>query len=93
MSDSVYRGRAHLLAHLAACYPSHFQPDPAEPDWPVLFISFPTGQCCWHIAPADLDLFPHVANGGDTWDGHTTEIKYQRVDHATRIKAAGQWVA
>lgn len=90
---SVYRERAHLLAHLAAVYPSHFQPDPGEPDWPVLFISLPTGQACWHIAPDDLDLFPHVADGGDTWDGHTTEVKYQRVDHATRIKAAGCWVA
>jgi hypothetical protein len=92
-SRGVYRERAHLLAHLAAIYPSHFQSDPAEPDWPVLFISLPTGQACWHIAPDDLDLFPHVAPGGDTWDGHTTELKYRRLDHATRIKAAGQWVA
>jgi len=93
VSSDVYRERDLLLAHVAATYHSHFQTDPNEPDWPVLFISLPTGQACWHIAPDDLDLFPHVAAGGDTWDGHTTEVKYQRLDHATRIKAAGSWVA
>lgn len=93
MCDEIYRERAHLLAHLAACYPSHFQSDPEAPDWPVLFISLPTGQACWHIAPEDLDLFPHVGEGGDTWDGHTTDEKYERLDHATRIKVAGTWVA
>ena len=31
-------------------------------------------------------------DGGDTWDGHTTEEKYRRVDHSARIKAAGTWV-
>ncbi len=90
--DAVYRERSHLLALLAAHYPSHFQPDPQAPDWPVLYISLPTGQCCWHIGADDLELFPHVVGGGDTWDGHTTEEKYQRVDHAARIKAAGTWV-
>lgn len=248
MCDEVYRERAHLLAHLAACYPSHFQSDPETPDWPVLFITIPalgtdpgptvrsrhgytisavdadlldrrwyvngrgyfkrqahlpepkgylhrviaerifgeipdgyevdhinrdpsdntrwnlrlatprvqrlnikrrsvrqrkngrwqalrndtgrqlslgtydteaeavqvvrvyrsnalheaiaagelktwTTQACWHINPDDLDLFSHVPEGLQTWDGHTTDEKYERLDHATRIKVAGTWVS
>lgn len=94
--DSVYRERAHLLAHLAAVYDAHFETDDQELDWPVLHIDFPTGQCCWHINVDDLDLFTHVlVRGGNTWDGHTTEEKYQRVDHATRQRVLGResWAA
>lgn len=89
MLDAVYRERAHLLAHLAAVYPSHIQPDMEEPDWPVLYIEFPTGQCCWHVNDTDLDLFGHVpVDVYEVWDGHSTAEKYERVDTATRIRAA-----
>ena len=90
MSDlsGIYRERAHLLALLATHYPSHIQPDPAEPDWPVLFISLPTGMCCWHLADVDLDLFAHVRTDiTEIWDGHTTEEKYIRVDVLTRLRS------
>lgn len=93
MTDAVYRERAHLLAHLAAIYPAHFQTDPQAPDWPILHLELPTGQARWYIAPEDLDLFPHVTAGEEQeWDGHTNEIKYQRLDDATRILADGDWV-
>lgn len=86
--DFVYRERAHLLAHLAAIYPSHLQPDAAAPDWPVLYINLPTGQACWHISEHDLDLFHHVRTDVvDTWDGHTTQAKYARLDRATLLAA------
>lgn len=89
VTDSVYRERAHLLAHLATVYPAHFEVDDHELNWPVLHINFPTGQCCWHINMDDLDLFTHVpTRDGSTWDGHTTEEKYRRVDEATRLKVA-----
>lgn len=89
--DTVYRERAHLLAHLSALYPSHIQPDMSEPDWPVLYISFPTGQCCWHLNDSDLDLFGHVpVDVYEIWDGHTTDEKYERVDKATQAKAAAR---
>ena len=92
--NDVYRERAHLVAHLAALYPSHLQPDPAAPDWPVLYVSLPTGQATWHISENDLDLFTHVRTDMyEAWDGHTTQEKYERLDHATRIKASGRWVA
>lgn len=85
--DSVYRERAHLVAHLAAVYPSALVPgaDPSEPAWPVVFIELPTGQLSWHVSPDDVDLFAHVDTyGKDTpgrpeWDGHSTEEKYGRL--------------
>jgi hypothetical protein len=92
MCDGVYRERAHLLAHLATIYPAHFETDPAEPDWPVLHLNLPTGQCCWHISPDDLHLFGHVeTEPGNTWDGHTTEEKYRRIDQLTRLRVPPIW--
>lgn len=93
--NALYRERAHLLANLAAHYPSHlqYQADPFNPDWPVLYISLPTGQASWHVSPDDTDLFTHVRTDTlESWDGHTTDEKYERLDHATRIKAYGGWV-
>lgn len=82
--NAAYRERAHLTALLASQYPSHIgHTDPASPNWAVLTVELPTGQACWHIAPADMDLFAHVqptpryARG---WDGHSTEEKYRRID-------------
>ena len=85
----VYRERHHLIAHLAAAYPSVlvYRADPDAPDWPVIFIDLPTGQVSWHINPEDLDLFEHVTVGTGTWDGHTTDEKYARLDAHTRALA------
>lgn len=87
--DSVYRERAHLVAHLAASYPSTIGlTDPAEPDWAVVTIELPTGQVSWHVSPDDYDLFKHVERSLDAvWDGHTTEEKYARLDRLTAAKA------
>lgn len=89
MSDVVYRERAHLVAHLAAVYPSCIgYTDPAEPDWAVVTIGLPTGQACWHVAPDDMDLFGHVpATREELWDGHSAEEKYARLDAHTRALA------
>lgn len=87
--DAVYRERAYLLAHLAAIYPSHIQPD-----WPILYITFPTGQCTWHLSDNDLELFGHVRTDVyETWDGHTTYEKYERIARATRMRAEGTWLS
>lgn len=92
--DSVYRERAHLVAHLAALYPSVIgYNDPAEPDWPVVYVKTPEGQLSWHISPEDVDLFGHVTFGNlvsrqtVTWDGHSTEEKYARLDRLTAARA------
>lgn len=42
--------------------------DPAEPDWPVVYIELPTGQVSWHMPAHPRE-----------WDGHTTEQKYARI--------------
>lgn len=84
----LYRERAHLVAHLAAVYPSRIGVDPAEPDWPVVYVETEAGQLSWHIAPADLSLFSHVPRGDVDWDGHSTALKYQRLDNLTRTIAA-----
>lgn len=80
--DSVYRERAHLVAHLAASNPSTIgYHDPEEPEWAVVIIDLPTGQASWHVSPDDMDLFGHVHQSEiNTWDGHTTEEKYRRLD-------------
>lgn len=82
--DNVYRERAALVAHLAAVYPSVIAyNDPAEPDWPVIYLDTPQGQLSWHLAPDDLDLFGHVristVPGEIRWDGHDTPEKYRRL--------------
>lgn len=79
--DKAYRERAHLVAYLAACYPSEMTQEHEGDQWPVVFVLGPTGQMSWHIARADLPLFDHVGWHGlePTWDGHTTDEKYQRL--------------
>lgn len=87
----AYRERAHLVALLAAVYPSQLRenPDPDYPDWPIVYIQTPTGQMSWHLSPADVELFPHVKFGTDAeWDGHSTEEKYARMRHLTAQTAA-----
>ena len=89
-ANSVYRERAHLVAHLAAAYPSSIgYHDSAEPEWAVVIIDLPTGQVSWHVAPEDMDLFGHVARSDvNTWDGHSTAEKYARLDaHAALLTA------
>lgn len=86
--DSVYREMAHLVAHLAAIYPSALGVDPAEPDWAVCYVQSPKGQLSWHISPDDMDLFGHVRPVHHvTWDGHSTEEKYARLDALTAERA------
>lgn len=91
--NAAYRERAHLVALLAAWRNSHIgYTDPAAPNWAVVTIELPTGQACWHIAPADMDLFAHVrptpryARG---WDGHDTDEKYRRIDEFAAQLAEG----
>lgn len=83
--DSVYRERAHLVAHLAALYPSVIgYNDPSEPGWLVVYVKTAKGQMSWHISESDADLFGHVTFGNlTTWDGHSTEEKYARLDALT----------
>ncbi len=48
-------------------YPAGIRIDPAEPEWPVVYIELPTGQVSWHMPQHPVP-----------YDGHTTEQKYER---------------
>lgn len=87
--DAAYTERAHLVALLAALYPSHIgYNDPSSPEWAVVTIEAPTGQMSWHIGTHDMPLFQHVlktTHQHQLWDGHTTEEKYRRMDILTEM--------
>jgi hypothetical protein len=48
--------------------PAGIRVDPKEPGWPVIFFELPTGQISWHVKQHELE-----------WDGHSTELKNERV--------------
>lgn len=83
--DAAYRGRAELLAVLAAIFPARMAfTDPAAPGWPVLFLTTPAGQATWHINPDDFALFDPAISVFDpadcpVWDGHSNEQKSERL--------------
>lgn len=94
----VYRERAHLVAYLATQYSAIIAyNDSAEPDWPVIYIDTKFGQLSWHLAPDDLQLFPHVLIAGrhipshlaPEWDGHSTAEKYDRLALLVAAEAEG----
>lgn len=58
--------------------------DPADAGWDpewrtIVFIDGPTGQLSWHLHDSDVPLFDGLPRGSNTWDGHTTAEKYERV--------------
>lgn len=83
--DGVYRERAILVAFVASLFPSVIAySDPAEPDWPVIYVDGPAGQMSWHLHKDDLTLFGHVPvvpadDPRAQWDQHTTYEKYLRM--------------
>lgn len=84
--DVAYRDRAHVLALAALHYPAYIAySDKEHPEWPVLTLETPHGQMTWHIAPSELELFPHVRHEPDAaaaakaYDGHTTDEKQARI--------------
>lgn len=61
-------------------------PDPRwDPAWmSVVFIDTPEGQLSWHVHDDDLPLFIGLPIYQRTWDGHTTERKYERLGRLFR---------
>jgi uncharacterized protein (DUF433 family) len=92
----VYRERAQLVAVLASLFPSVWAySDPAAPEWPVVYVDTPRGQCSWHLSQDDLDLFGHVEqvpadDPRARWDGHSTEEKYERLAELAKSRATRQ---
>lgn len=85
--DELYREREHLVAHLAAIYPSVMVPATVD-QWAIVYIVLPGNrQFSRHIAAENLDLFTHVTTttqrGETIWDGHTHAEGYKRLQFAT----------
>lgn len=79
----VYRERSQLVAFLSRLYPSIWYTDEDESDYPVIYITLPTGQVSWHIHKDDIVYFSvGKVTTDDPWDGHTTEEKYRRLNRA-----------
>jgi hypothetical protein len=83
--DGEYAERANVVALAVALadrlgYEVGALNDPAEPDWPVVYIGLPTGQVSWHFSRDDFTrCFPHgLHRFNDSWDGHDTATKYAR---------------
>jgi len=88
----IYTERNHLVAVLAALYPSVIYEDSVMRDadyrysWTVC-IELPTGQATWHIPEWDLHLFRGIETAHENiWDGHTTEEKYVRVRKLLKLE-------
>lgn len=91
--DGAYRERARLTALIAAGLAEQAILAPATdtdgPGWQILYLTLHGRQCSWHIAPRDAELFAHLEHvpADDPraqWDGHTTEAKYDHIDHLAR---------
>jgi hypothetical protein len=45
-----------------------------------VFVQLPAGQASWHIHESELGWFDHLERrAGNSWDGHTTPEKYERL--------------
>lgn len=89
--DKAYRERAALVAYLAAIYPAVIDYR-EDPEWPVVLIETPSGQLSWHFSREDAHLagfLPGVTHERKLWDGHTTEVKYERLADLVRTVSTG----
>lgn len=81
--NAVYRERNHLAAALARVYPSGIKKTAIEgwdAEWHnCVYIDSPMGQLSWHYHDSDADLFQGLPEYSGSWDGHTTEEKYDRL--------------
>jgi hypothetical protein len=88
--DAAYSERNHLVALLAALADDrgwrvgtamHPEADASwDADWrTIVFIDSPCGQLSWHLHDSERRLVSALPAYAGTWDGHTTEQKYQRV--------------
>ena len=76
-SQEVQRAGAPGVAWLADHDPSD---ENWDPEWrTIVFIDGPTGQMSWHLHDSDVPLFDGLPRGPNSWDGHTTSEKYDRV--------------
>jgi len=98
--NTVYTERSRVVAGLARAVIAAgglagLATDPAEPDWPVVLIDLPGyGQVSWHVPKQEAEtLFAFLGAYPGTYDGHSTEERYERLSafarQAPAIRAAG----
>lgn len=84
-TDLAYAERNMLVALLATMYPSGIAKTAIEgwePEWyNCVYIDFPWGQACWHYHDREANLFKNLPPYKGKWDGHTTEQKYNAIEH------------
>ena len=84
--DKAYTERNKLVAAISKLFPASLERHLGEafdPGWEwVVIADLPTGQVSWHIHNRELNLFDHLLREtGRTWDGHTTDEKYERLSN------------
>jgi len=81
--DGAYLERNQVVAALAKCFPSGLARtaiDGWDEEWHgCVYIDLPTGQVSWHYHDSHAHLFAGLPPYKGTWDGHSTEEKYQRL--------------
>lgn len=81
--DGAYLERNRVVALLARLFPSGVARTAIEgwsDDWHgCVYIDLPTGQVSWHFHDSHAFLFEGLPPYRGTWDGHTTQEKYERV--------------
>lgn len=81
--DNAYDERNQLVAVLSKVFPAGIAKTAIEgwePEWHnCVYIDLPTGQASWHYHDREKHLFEHLPPYTKSWDGHTTEEKYERL--------------
>lgn len=79
----MYWERNQLVLRFTKIYPSWREKHPEEDiEWElewrnIVFIEFPEGIFSWHIHDWEFEYFQHLEfRSGNSWDGSTTEQKY-----------------
>lgn len=83
--DGAYTERNALVCALSKLLPAHMEIHPFSEEWDddwrsIVFVEGPTGQMTWHIHDSEVGSFNHLLPiEQHSWDGHTTEEKYERL--------------
>ena len=80
---AAYDERSRLVSVLARLFPSGVQRteiNDVDGEWHgCVYIDLPTGQASWHFQGDQAQYFSDLPPYEATWDGHTTEEKYERL--------------
>lgn len=76
-----------MVRFLASLYPSGIAKTNI-PGWEVgwdncVYIDTPAGQMSWHYHDREAHLFESLPEYKGTWDGHSTQEKYLRLEQLT----------